>query len=112
MEFIELPVENVYDQTARVAEQAANEMRRHQVQRKTQSVSGKIKHMMENIAVTSHWAFVFTVVLVFVLVSLIVLRPGFVMSESPDGTYSFSIAKAVLVSFLFAGTAALLFRHT
>ena len=112
MEFIELPIQNVYDQTARVAQQAANEMRRHQVHRQTQSISGKFKHMIGNMKFTSHWAFVFTVVLVFVLVALIVVRPGFVMNESPDGTYSFSIGKAMLVSFLFAGISALLFKHT
>ena len=105
MEF-KLPTEIAYDQTARAAEQVAQEMKTHQAKRMTKTLTGKIRHWMSQMAFVNHWAFVFAVVLIFVLICLVVFRPSFVMSRSPEGTATFSIGKAMVVSILFAGVAA------
>lgn len=101
----------VQNQSAQTAQQAAHDMKVHLANRNSKSFTGRIKSMIQNGALFKHWAFVFSVVMVFVFLALLILRPSFVMNYSPDGTFSFSVGKAIVVSAVFAGIAAVLAAH-
>lgn len=106
---MDLPTERLPDNSARqMAEKAAAEMKRHMQEKETEGMLGKVKQFWKAGTLTNHWAFVFSLVLIVVFLLLLVLRPSFVMAHSKDGTFSFSVGKALIVSLVFAGIAAVL----